>query len=321
MKKNILAAFGIIFALASCTKEYEAISTKDYYQEKTKTMIAYSDFMSSVDSINAQFSEGATSTRGLLGVFVGRFADVIGGWVGSKTGTAIGAGLGSITGNPSITIFGGFAGNKYGKSVGATLFSGAVGIFLNETKVDNPNNNYVVVSSGFQNMLELDSLGVHHNRAMVKLASKPNYYTKDWGIEYSSLYEDCVRFMVCDTIARDSLLADSLSKQTVISFLEQSIPSFIQYNNGEISIDSLLSNELELMSVCNIAELDSIQQDIYTTFTKNVMETVQNFNPLEMDTYAQSLSESIRKSRLPKEYKIDLLRTANIILNSTLCWQ
>lgn len=96
---------------------------------------------------------------------------------------------------------------------------------------------------------------------------------------------------------------------------------FIQYNNGDISIDSLLSNELELMSVCNISELDSIQQDIYTTFTKNVMETVQKFNPLKMGTYAQSLSENIRKSRLPKEYKIDLTRTANIILNSTLCWQ
>lgn len=317
MKKIATMFVCVTFVLFSCTNENESFTIQTA-EISENTSDEYSNFMASVDSVNLQF---ANPTRGLFGLSWSSIADFAGRWIGNKAGGYVGAAIGGVTGNPVASVVGYLAGNKYGGGVGAMLCSSVVGFFSGDYIVSTPVKDGVVVSSGISNLLYADSMGIYHNQAMVQISKNLFLYkTKDGKPNYDLLFDDCVKFMVNDLASQQTLLNDTTFRQSLILFAEQTLDKARKCARGEISADSFLMDELHLIVDNENVELDTIEQKLFVDFGRKVLETSQGLSYSEMEEYAQSLSDVIKKSSLTEELKNDAASSADI-LNSTICWQ
>ena len=326
MKKNLLKCTAILLAsvmmLPSCSNE--EIDTEIIKTENVLTVsdMQFRTFLCSVDSLNACYPSHKTRGSFYNGAGVG-LADYIGGSCGGTIGRWAGGAIGSLSGNPIGTIMGSIIGRRVGPAICSAIASGLANMLLSCESTSNGIRVLQLKSDfSFTPLLdsESDSLGYYHNLVMVKLlddADKYGFGTSS--INCDLVYDDVVKYYKEFGIYNAELEQNQSLKAAIIAEIQKICQPAILYETGQISESQMIElNSAYLQSTCKFT-VDEIN-----TFKKFTGELTLKCASLEEDqlrNYSSNLSKVIQTSSLPQEKKVELAKTSQTIINSTLCWQ
>lgn len=336
MKKNVLFMIAILTILCVCissctTQDNEAISRSAL--DATSSVVNKQNFWHTFDSINTAYSNtnamiatrvdskpvitGELTTIKQKNFIGGKVADqlgkVAGGWCGKWAGGA----LGSLTGNPAITVFGVWSGRRVGQVAGAIVCSYLAEKYLCEKK------GYSLTTFSILNpigdiYINEDSMGVVHNKILSKLTKQSNKYGTT-NINYDLIYNDCIQLLKEEGIYNDTIATDSVYRKDLIGYCKEVSQLATSCYEGKISGEELLdtgANSLkEEFNVCDedITELKNMCTSITNTSNKK--------NCQEMQNYANALSAAIKNANgLNKNEKANISSFVSVAMSSSAYW-
>lgn len=193
-KQLFLFALMIPF-LVSCSNDLDVVPNN----EITTEVQEMTSFYLKIDSINEKYStlnEVHTSRGYCSNYAVDAAADAVGGFIGRKLFSWVGASIGAACGNPAIAVGGYLVGGKVGSAAGsaaASIGSAWVRDHFSRSSSHNLvlNENYVVPVNDPNNLSD----GELHNLIVARLLKNiDKYVTRDGNLNYELLLEDALAY-------------------------------------------------------------------------------------------------------------------------------
>lgn len=319
-----LCLFGIVitttFVAIACSSEsrtVEEAQQTERIENYLKDKEAFDNFMYSVDSLNSLYSQSKT-TRGLGQEFAKKAADVAGKYAGKAAGRIAGASIGFITVNPAIACLGHYALGEIGAICGSIVSSYFAGRFIDGFFM-NVNSGYgVILISDSTNINAMDSLGIIHNNVMKVLSENTDrHYIDDNNLNYDIIYDDCISALRNYGLYNDTLTNPNV-KESIINFAIESAKMAKSYHEGKITTEEVFEAESDLLK--KMYTVEDYELNLFKNFGIQIATTSSGLSKPELIEYSKELNEVINESQLTIEQKTDAASTANIMLNSTICW-
>lgn len=318
IKLVILAMLLIVVVSVSCSDDEKYVEQEEVGVEVINNGL--NSFLLSVDSLNNHYStvESRGSFWGGSGVAM---ADYVGYACGGSIGRWAGGILGSLTGNPLIGYAGAIIGGKVGPAVCGSLASGIANMLMSCNERTTSVLDLTLKSDLNINLFEenIDSLGLHHNMVMVKIVENADKYGYGKSINKELLYDDIVKYCKELGYYDNELENNVLLKNAILAQMELICDVTIEYESGDISIDQLTQiHEDFLAQKCGFTENEL---RIFREFTCELALTCAQLDEDVMSAYSSDLNKVIQQSDITFEEKAQIASSAQMIINSSLCWQ
>lgn len=314
-----LFAFSLAFGVCSCSSDYQydAVESGSVAQLEGlsyQDQIALDGLLNSMNELNAKYP--SVNTRGvfLKDGIVG-LADAAGYAAGGAIGSWTGAALGSIAG-PWGTIAGHLIGRKVGPWVCTFLASGAAGWICSkfstrtETNTDKEFEFMYVIS-------EKDSIGYFHNQMMAKIKSNQSRYLGLSGtVNYELMYDDIISYLR-EIGQYDASLEDPLVKLGIINQIKSLCEISEKYATNPTDVHFVKEQCEYLKYNCNL--LDS-EIKLYKDFSVTLYEKCSTLSNDQIMNYSKDLNGVIDCSDVSEPMKENLKKSADLTINSSLCW-
>lgn len=323
---NLLFLGAILIVFAGCNTGLETSKTSVASIDEKENI---SKFLYSVDSIGVIYKVKCDNvvTRGsggrkLFNELGKQAVDVAGTFAGRYVGQWVGGSLGSLTGNPGVTILGWYAGRKIGPYVCSALASGIASIWLsNEYIIENPEDikpvgNFDIHVYGD---LKSDSIGYFHNVVMCKVVENEDKYIDNGIVDVSLLYDDIISYCAELGYYSEELATDESVKTAIIDLVIELADTAALYETGVISEKELVEKQSELL-FSNFSMSDD-EKMLIKDFSYKVVVDCAGLTDELINEYAAALNEVIENSSLSDSLKEEVATSAQIAINSTLCWQ
>lgn len=335
MKKLImivpfLGIFISILCLASCNR---GIDDVDKSQEMTKYKSEISEnrellkFLGSVDSLGEVYSQRKIGySRGAFEKFrndVGKSTVDLAGFVaGRYIGRWLGGAAGSLTGNVGVTIVGWYAGGKYGPYIVSTLASGIANIWLScEGVIDNnkdiePVGNFDMSINGDARN---DSIGFFHNSVMCKISTNEDKYIQEGNVNIDVLYDDIIKYCAEYGYYIEDFEKNQDLKEAIIGMILDYTDMVKLYKEDVISEDEMINMQTEkLVSDFSLNEEETL---LLKDFSYKVVVDCAGLTDENVWEYAKALNALIENSSMTDSIKEDVAFSAQMAINSTICWK
>ena len=309
----------------SCTKENEILIEPELSSSSVENN-HFEQFIASVDSLNLYYSTGNPdieyiNTRGFWSL-LGKgsavvLADAAGGYVGGWVGKIVGGSIGSLTGTPIGTVVGYVGGGKAGSYLGGGISSYIASEYLGNRISVSKIGSDLSISNGYNNVE--DSIGYIHNQVMKKLINNGNkYILSGGGMDYDKIYNDCVLYYKEYGIYEPEMLTNSQCRNRIIDFAKQTSENTKQLATGDISESQFFMNQEILFK--NKCDATDEEIKIYNDFGAKIVKQCGVLSTQEIHEYAAALNSVIKSSELSYKQKETIVLTAQIAVNSSLCW-
>lgn len=322
----LVCFLGLATLTTSCSNEVEEIEEIQFNQnampeELDIKAFQFEKFKLSVDSLNKEY--GIMQSRGFWSGAAIPVADAAGRYIGTGFGKWLGGAVGAIGGNPGTVVFGMLAGRVVGGFLGQTLASGVAGMLCEEPNV-RPilRINYVTQVKANLNIdvyatEKEDSLGFFHNTIMKNLKGRRLLYGFGEDFNPERIYDDVITY--CQEYGYyDNVLENPYVKQAIINVL-------MNIANNAIDEEALASEEEYINRQANILAsqclLDEYEITQFREFDAPLAISCSQLTLLDLNSYANDLNQIIATADLSDEAKQDLALSAQIVINSTLCWK
>ena len=315
---SVMALFCLInFVNCSDNKYPDNLITNNPNKVETLTTLS-----KQIDSLGYKYSK-EYKTRGILRqMFDIVSADVFGAQLGKAAGGALGGVIGGLSGGHIGAAAGAATGATYGRWIGAGIGSAIVAFDANIVNIpgNKDSNTDICVSQGPKSIE--DSIGLFHNQVMRRIfENRSAYIKKDGEVDKNKIYDDCVKFY-----ADLGVVADSLSKgekrnykQTILRYADESVKISKAYREGSISAEQLFDYQMDVAKKYSIMTERDIE--LYLSVTKNIILQCCGIEREYIEEYAKDINYTISESDLPNIEKSILAESAQIAINSRLCWQ
>lgn len=305
-------SFGIL--LASCSSDEKTILQEpetNVVQEPNEI----DEFISSVDALNAKYpnmqSRGSFRSGGAVAV-----ADAAGFAAGAGIGRWVGGAIGSA-GGVGGAILGTFLGGKLGPYVCTYLASGAAN-FVCSRVFSRTNSAESYDDFQFVGIVtNEDSLGYYHNQMMEELNNNRDKYVSSNGtVDYDLIYTDIIDFL--KKINRyDEAFVNPMVKTAIINQIKEICSISRKYTLNPES-EKLVEEQCEfLKDKCQLTN-DDIK--LYKDFNVKLLKKCSNLSNVQIKDYSKDLNLVIKDSKFSDEKKEELSLSADLTINSSMCW-
>ena len=309
----------LVFLQTSCSNVYDEMQscndTSSSVEDKNLAVL-----FNSLDSLNACYP--TSTTRGKFWGGAGTsIADNVGRALGGKIGGRVGGTIGSLTGNPMGTIGGYIIGAKFGPMLCSAIASGFANMWLS-CSVPNSSTSSLVVKSdmAFKSILdEKDAvLGRDHNIVMGKILTNPNRYGYGIKIDESKLYDDIVEN--CKKLGySDSTYSSPEQKEKIIKAVRVIYEPLLKFEKQEIDEREFIEKYVEILTLRY--RMDERAVNVFRNFTCKIAFKCAQLNEEQIHSYSEDLCKTIKESSIQEVNKIMIANSAQLVINSTLCWQ
>lgn len=315
-----LFACSLVLGIASCSSDvrYDEVEPKPVTQIEnlsSQDQIAVENLLSSISDLNAQYP--SVSTRGAFtsNAAVG-LADAAGYAAGGRIGAWAGSAIGSAAG-PWGAIAGHLIGRKVGPYICTSLASGAAGWLCSKistraaTDVDEKFEFVSIIS-------DKDSIGYYHNQMMVKIGNDRSRYIDQLGsVNYELMYDDIVSY--CHEIGQyDPSLDNPLIKSGVINQIRQLCEISKKYEMNPTD-KNFVKEQCEFLKFnCNLSDSEV---KLYKDFNVTLYEKCSTLSDNQIVNYSRDLNRIIEHSGVSNSIKESLKKSADLTINSSLCWK
>jgi hypothetical protein len=318
----VLSVVLSVLIIQSCSSEndYQALLDNQQFDKvNSYNSSAMAKFLYSVDSLNNTFpivrdNSRFSISKSLLVVA----ADAGGSWAGKRIGSWAGGAIGSITANPFGTIIGYIGGGKAGSYIGEHLASMIASYYLEYV----PSKDALAYSSCAINVgdTELeDSVGYIHNYAVLQLyQNMDKYIVGDTELDYDLLLNDCIDVYKSFGIYEPELETNTELRQAIIEYACQL--KDISKNCGDINTgEDIVTKQVQLLQDFYDVPADDLV--IYKEFGTKVLDQCSVMTNSQILDYSEALNEVISDSQLSASEKEEASQVAQIIVNSSVCWE
>lgn len=317
----------LVVFFASCSND---IINDDVVESRSSVE---NKFLASVDSLNDVYLKTANTRATLSQSYLVKpieknpvsvvAADAVGAIAGKVWGPRVGMAIGSVTGNPWGTIAGGLLGRRYGSAIFSSVFSFVAEKYNASTGLATTNTTvkpgFVVVSNNKEYCTIDDSLGYIHNQVMSTLSNnKKNYWLPNNELNFNMVYDDCVACLRDLGYYDESLAADVNLKEAVVTKSKAMATLTRSCYLGQISAETMLEKSKKLVD--DRLESDKEDTELCFELVKKVVVVNKNMTLAELQRYSSELSNIIQESNCSVTTKTNLNSTANVALNSSICW-
>lgn len=337
MKKLLYFTLSMFFFLSitSCSQSSDlSVIEKDDFMSVNN----YNKFLNTVDSINAKYLLGSTTTRGkdlqhyIHDKKLDKVADaggsIVGGWIGKNVGLT----LGYVTGNPVVGAVGYWGGRWVGRAVGsftasfiAYKYSGSIyhKIFHSPQRANDISMavcdtvpSFVYSASNETPSLE-DSLGYIHNQVMEALMLQEDKYVVNGNIDYEQIYNDCVTLAKQYGIENDTITGSQEYKNAVLDYAKKMAQLTYEACVDTAKYENFYNKAAETLERAKIPE-ETVS--LFKDYVVKVSKTCDNLTEAQQKEYAKELFDAIENSELQKEAKEEVTSTTNVLINSSIYW-
>lgn len=315
-----LFACGLILSVASCSYavHYDSVESKPITQPKnlsSQDQIAVESLLSSISDLNAQYppvnTRGAFTSNAAVGL-----ADAAGFAAGKRIGAWAGSAIGSAAG-PWGAVAGHLVGRKVGPYICTSLASGAAGWLCSKLStratidIDKEFEFVSIIS-------DEDSIGYYHNQMMVKIGNNRSRYIGQLGsVNYELMYNDIVTY--CQEIGHyDPSLENPLIKSGIINQIRQLCEISKKYEMNPTNKNFVKEQCEFLKSNCNVSDLEV---KLYKDFNVPLYEKCSELSDKHILNYSRELNRIIEQSDVSDSIKESLKKSADLTINSSLCWR
>lgn len=298
------------------------------------------------------------SEVGLTPEFGATIVDYAGGWAGRLLGRWGGSAIGAALGNPAVACIGYVYGSHIGKVVGYELSSYIYSLIVSleddtwgpksidfyysmqlqpskmmDEDLKGIKNSFGIIYSPLDNQEPIisdevsdktisiekcDSIGYFHNYTMYELWKNKDKYINANGIDIDLIYNDIVAYAKISGIYDEVLenlsvkvalkeMAMNLSMLTKdIIARDQSYDSLIEQNQSYLQSEYLMFDE---------------ELNIFKELIGKIGKKCTQLSQSEIDNYAAEIQLLILNSGLSPDTKYEMAASAQMIVNSALCWQ
>lgn len=315
-----LVVLFLALGLSGCTTETEEEQISNLSAE-TITSTEMQKFLLSVDSLNAQYP--AKTSRGNIrnGIAISA-ADGAGKYLGRLVGRWAGAAIGSTSANPFVVYGASEMGKVVGGFVGSTVASGCTYAFLhrNRRATSTP---YPMANANFNidqiGSLKEDSLGYYHNYVMAKIIANEDKYFHSDSVNINLLYDDIILYCnECGYDASDYISNNNL-KVCLLKYIKELISYSQQYEDGLLEEQDLINKQITLLK--KECSLNEDETKLYKDFAAQTILQCSKMDEQTLDSYSKGLNSVILSSDLSLDQKKMAASSAQIAINSTLCWK
>ncbi len=315
-----LLVCSLVLSITSCSSDdrCDVVALKPVTQPETlssQDQIAVENLLSSISDLNAQYP--SVSTRGAFtsNAAVG-LADAAGFAAGGKIGAWAGSAIGSAAG-PWGAIAGHLIGRKVGPYVCTSLASGVAGWLCSKLStraavdVDKKFEFVSVIS-------DKDSIGYYHNQMMVKIGNNRSRYTdKSGSVNYELMYDDIVSY--CREIGQyDPSLENPLIKSGIINQIKKLCEISKKYEMNPMN-ENFVKEQCEFLKYnCSLSDSEV---KLYKDFNVALYEKCSTLPDDQIVNYSRDLNRIIEYSGVSNPIKESLKKSADLTINSSLCWK
>ncbi len=315
------------FLIIICSLLFSACSSENIIGETNNQDLKNDDIQQkelllvSVDSLNYAYLNGNITRFSPWKFMGGQFADWIGKKVGEKVGSYVGCAAGTAAGSPVVGVVGYVAGRRVGGLLCSAIVSYVVCQLTDEAVIDKKESDIIngpIVPSDETQKLNVDSLGIYHNKIMWSMAlNKENQYV-DAEINYERVYADCIACLEENGVSNDSIFSNSDIRREIISYAQDIVMYAKKHDKGNREVDDFIGYEKNILKT----RYDFSKDEIEFTFNfgEKVANASENVNLDDINEYAEKLGDLIRKTSLSEEEKRQMIDDANILISSTLYW-
>lgn len=286
-------------------------------------------FSIKIDSINNLYSSlnNSDSTRAswlshAKDYAIAAPADAVGGFIGSKLGSWVGASIGVACSNPAIAAIGYLGGRKLGCVAGAAAASisvaWAIDNFGKKTRASDGlvlNEQYTVAISNSHNLSD----GELHNLIVSKLLKDiDKYVISDGELNYYQLISDAL------AIENEIRPSEEYTKE----YIDAWVPKVVEQTKRIVySSPSLIEGDANtfLNKVYDklIPEISVSKEefDKANILNEKTLSTYRYLDKNSILNYSKDIDRVIEDSEFDGELKEELKSSNNIMLNSTLIWR
>ena len=317
-KQLFLFALMIPF-LVSCSNDLDVVPNN----ETTTEVQEMTSFYLKIDSINEKYStlnEVHTSRGYCSNYAVDAAADAVGGFIGRKLFSWVGASIGAACGNPAIAVGGYLVGGKVGSAAGsaaASIGSAWVRDHFSRSSSHNLvlNENYVVPVNDPNNLSD----GELHNLIVAKLLKNiDKYVTRDGNLNYERLLEDALAYekeLCPEEEYTDEFKALWLPKTVDQTKRIVNSSSLLISNSSDDFLDDVYNNLIPEI------QITKVEFDNANILNKKTLSTYMVLDDSNIVDYSKDIDKVIENSNFNPELKSDLKSSNSILLNSTLIWR
>ena len=298
------------------------------------------------------------SEVGLTPEFGSTIVDYAGGWAGRLLGRWGGSAIGAALGNPAVACIGYVYGSHIGRVVGYELSSYIYSLIVSSeddtwgpksidfyysmqiqpSKMMDENLKGIVTSFGSnlkplvdkepiisgeigENTISIekcDSIGYFHNYAMYDLWKNKDKYVSNNGIDIDLIYNDIVAHTKMDGIYDDVL--ENLSVKVALKEMAMNLSMLTKgIIAKDQSYDFLIEQNMSYMQSEYLMFDEEL--DIFKELIEKIGKKCTQLSQLEIDNYAAEIQALILNSGLSPDTKYEMAASAQMIVNSALCWQ
>lgn len=318
LKQLFLFALMIPF-LVSCSNDLDVVPDN----ETTTEVQEMTSFYLKIDSINEKYStlNEVHASRGYCSNYaIDTAADAVGGFIGRKLFSWVGASIGAACGNPAIAVGGYLVGGKVGSAAGAaaaSIGSAWVRDHFSRSSSHNLvlNENYVVPINDPNNLSD----GELHNLIVARLLKNiDKYVTRDGNLNYERLLEDALAYekeLCPEEEYTDEFKALWLPKTVDQTKRIVNSSSLLISNSSDDFLDDVYNNLIPEI------QITKVEFDNANILNKKTLSTYMVLDDSNIVDYSKDIDKVIDNSNFNPELKSDLKSSNSILLNSTLIWR
>lgn len=315
-----ITSTAMILFVASCSSnsQYDSVNTEPITNSESLSVddqIAVSELIDSINHLNIKYPSMVSRGGFWSGGFVG-LADMAGSAAGGAIGGWAGGAIGSA-GGPGGAIVGHLVGRKVGPFVCCFLASGVAQMICH---VQRKTPDYDIIHKKFELIYVIsdnDSIGYFHNEMMGKIANNRARYEQSGTLNYNLMYQDITNYLR-EKGQYDDALDNPLVKFQIINKIKGICEISKKYESEPISEDFIDAQCEYLKTECNMTDSDI---KLYKDFTVALYNKCSSLPDAQVENYSKELNQTIKNSKVSESVKERLEKTADLTINSSLCWK